>query len=280
MEGGALTDAFQVVFHPLEQILTPIPTGHVLNGLASVSRFLVVVFAPLVGIVVFPLAEHPADLVACIDVGLVPMGSRRATKDLMRVNIPILHALNPVDAAVVGAEGFVDVAALVVIVVHVGVKLTETVACWTSKEAFENITAHVVQVIAVVVENGPPVVGVHHLASCLGAAVFVQQRTQCGRTRNGNDGLQVFTPLSGGLPSRRPFVGFAVNGHVAVAPVLRAEPFHRFVNALTLSVTSVVETACALFGGKHSDLRQRIAVRNKVVVDEFPASRTHHVGWT
>ena len=118
----------------------------------------------------------------------------------------------------------------------------------------------------------------HDLTARLGAAVLVQQRPEGRRAGNGHDGLQVFTALSGGFPGRGALVGFAVNGDVPVAPVLRAQPFDRFVNALTLTVAAVVKAAGAFLGGEHRDLRQSVTVGNKIVVDELAPTCAHHVG--
>ena len=226
----------------------------------------------------FPLPQHTADLVAFVDVGLVPVRARRPTKDLVRVHVPVLHPLHPVDAPVVFPEGFVDVASLVVVVVHVGVKFTQAVAGWSSEEPFHHVPAHVVEVVAVVIEDGPAVIRVHDLAARLGAAVLVKQRAKGGRAGNGNDGFQVFTALSGCFPRGGTLVGLPVNGDVPVAPILRAQPLHGFVDALTFPVTTVVETPRAFLGGEHRHLCKGIAVWNKIVVDEFAAPRADHVG--
>ena len=158
MKGGALTDAFEVIFHPFEQVLTPIPTGHVLNGFRAVSGFLIVVLCPLVGVIVLPLTQHAPDFVTRINVGLIPVGSRRSAKDLVGIDVPVLHALHPVDAAVVFAQRLVDMTALIVIIVHVRVEFSEPVAGGAGKEPFQDIAAHVVQIVAVVVKNGAPVI--------------------------------------------------------------------------------------------------------------------------
>ena len=104
----------------------------------------------------------------------------------------------------------------------------------------------------------------HDLAARLGAAVLVQQWAEGRGAGNGDDRLQVFTALSGGFPSRGALVGFAVNGDVPVAPVLRAQPLNCFVDALPFSVATVVEAARAFLGGEHGDLCQCVAVGNKL----------------
>ena len=273
-----IAHALQVVFHPLKQVLTPVPSRHVLNCFTAVARSLGVVFGPLVRVVVFPLPQHATDLVTLVDVRLVPVRARRSAEDLVGVNVPVLHPLHPVDAPVVRPEGLVDVASFVIVVVHVRIEFAQSVPSGPCKEPFDDIPAHVVEVVAVVIEDGPAVIRVHNLAARLGAAVLVEQRAKGGRTGNGNDGLQVFTALSGRFPRGGALVGLAVNGDVAVAPILRPQPLHRFVDALTFPVTTVVETTRAFLGGEHRHLSEGIAVRNEIVVDEFAAPRTNHVG--
>ena len=196
----------------------------------------------------------------------------------MRVDVPILHPLDPVDAAVVFAERLVDVASLVVVVVHVGVQFSQTVTRGAGEEAFNHVTAHVVQVAGIVVEDRSPVVGVHDLAARLGTPVLVQQWAEGRGAGNGDDGLQVFTALCGGFPSRGAFVGFAVNGDVPVAPVLRSQPLNCFVDALAFSVATVVEATRAFLGGEHGHLCESVPVGNKIVVDEFTAPCADNVG--
>ena len=226
----------------------------------------------------FPLPQHATNIVTLVDVGLVPVRARRSAEDLVRVNVPVLHPLHPVDAPVVFSEGLVDVASFVVVVVHVRIEFTQPVASGPCKEPFDHVPAHVVEVVAVVIEDGPPVVRMHDLTARLGAAVLVEQRAKGGRTRNGDDGLQVFTALSGRLPRGGALVGLAVNGNVAVAPILGAQPLHRFVDALPFPITTVIETTRAFLGGEHRHLSEGVAVRNEIVVDEFAAPSADHVG--
>ena len=234
---------------------------------------------PLIGVVVLPLSEHAAYIVSSIDVGLIPIRAGWPSEHLMRINVPILHALHPIDAAVVGSEGFVDVTAFVVIVVHVRVKFTQSVSGWAGQEAFHDIAAHVVKIVAVVIEDGAAIIGVHDLASGFCAPVLVEQGAEGGRPGNRDDGFEVLTALSRRLPRCCSLVGFAVNRHVAVAPVLCPQPLNGSMDALSLAVTTVVETTGAFLGGEHGHLSQSIAVRNEVVVDEFPAPCADHVRW-
>ncbi len=189
-----------------------------------------------------------------------------------------MHSLHPVDAPVVQPEGLVDVASFVVVVVHVRVEFTQPVPSGPCEEPFDDVSAHVVEVVAVVIEDGPAIIRVHDLTARLSAAVLVEEWAKGGRTRNGDDGLQVFTALSGCFPRGGALVGLAVNGNVAVTPILGAQPLHCFVDALTFPVTAVVETTRAFLGGEHRHLCKGVAVRNKIVVDELTAPRADHVG--
>ena len=81
------------------------------------------------------------------------------------------------------------------------------------------------------------------------------------------------------FPCGRSFVGFSIDGNVAVAPILRAKPFNGGMNSLSFTIAPVVETAGALFCSEDGDLGQRIAVRYEIVIDEFAAPGADHVGW-
>ncbi len=207
------------------------------------------------------------------------MGPRRAAEHLVRVNVPVLHALHPVDAPVVGAKGLVNVASFIVIIVHVRVKFPQAVSCWAGKEAFQDVPAHVVEVVGIVVEDGAAVIGMHHLAARFGAAVFVEQRPQSGRAGDGYDGLQVFTPLSCGFPGGRSFVGFPIDSDMPVAPILRAKPFNGGMDSLPFTIAPIVETTGALFSSEDGNLSQSIAMGYEIVIDEFAAPGADHVGW-
>ena len=123
----------------------------------------------------FPLTNHSRDFVTVVDVFLIPVDPRRASEDLVGVDVPILKALYPVDASVVGPQCLVDVAAFVVVVVHVWIQLTEAVTGRASEEAFEDVPTHVVKVVTIVVQDTPSVVGVHDLAPGLSATILVEK---------------------------------------------------------------------------------------------------------
>ena len=119
----------------------------------------------------------------------------------------------------------------------------------------------------------------HHLAARFSAAVLVKQWSQSSRAGNWNDGLQVFTPLSCGFPRCGSFVGFPIDGDVAVAPILRAKPFNGGMDSLAFTIAPVVETTGALFCSEDGDLGQSIAMGYEIVIDEFAAPGADHFGW-
>ena len=115
-----------------------------MDGFTAIARVLIVVFGPLVGIIVLPLTEHTRYFVAFVNVGLIPLCPWWPTKDLVRVNVPILHPLNPVNTAVIGAKRLVNVAALVVIIRHIGVKFAEAISGRACEETFEDVCTKIV----------------------------------------------------------------------------------------------------------------------------------------
>ena len=220
MQCWLLTDTFQIVLHPFEQVLTPVPPCHVLNGFTTVTRILGIVFGPLVGIIVLPLTDHSSNVVSIVDVLLIPIDTRRSTKDHVRVNVPILKALNPVDASIVLAQCLVDVASLIVVIVHVRVEFAKPIARWSCKESFNDVPTQVVKIITVVIENRPSVIGVHHLASCFCATILVEEWSKSSCTGYGNDGFQILAALCSSFPCGCAFVGFPIDSDMAIAPIL------------------------------------------------------------
>ena len=196
----------------------------------------------------------------------------------MRIDVPILHPLNPIHAPVPVLEGFVDVAALVVVVLHVRIHFAANIGHGSRKEALDNVRTDVVEVIAVVVNGAGEVVHVHDLGTRLGAPVLVQQRMEGGRAGNRHDGLEVLAAHGGRFPLRGAFVGFPIQADVAVGPLLLAKPLHGRVDAKALAGPSVVETSAAFLGAEHGDLRQGIAVGHVIVEDEFATPRADDIG--
>ncbi|CAI8408854.1 MAG: Uncharacterised protein [Candidatus Poseidoniaceae archaeon] len=153
MQCWLLTDTFQIVFHPFEQVLAPVPARHVLNGFTTVTRILSIVFGPLVRIVVLPLANHTSNIVSIIDVLLIPVDTRRSPKDHVGINVPILKTLNPVYASIVLAQCLVDVASLIVVIVHVRIEFAKPITRRSCKESFNDVSTQVVKIVTIVIEN-------------------------------------------------------------------------------------------------------------------------------
>ena len=196
----------------------------------------------------------------------------------MRIDVPILHPLDPIHAPVPVLEGFVDVAALVVVVLHVRIHFTANIGHGSREEPLDNVRADVVEVIAVVVNGAGEVIHVHDLGTRLGAPVLVQQWMEGGRTGNRHDGLQVLAAHGGRFPLRGAFVGLPVQADVAVGPRLLTEPLHGGVDAQALTGPSVIETTAAFLGAEHGDLRQGVTVGHVIIEDEFATPRTDDVG--
>ena len=77
--------------------------------------------------------------------------------------------------------------------------------------------------------------------------------------------------MSCGFPRCGSFVGFPIDGDVAVAPILRAKPFNGGMDSLAFTIAPVVETTGALFSSEDGNLSQSIAVGYEIVIDEFAA---------
>ena len=169
MEFGLGSNAFEVILEPFKEVLAPIPTRHVVDGFAAISGILIVVLCPLIGIIMLPLPEHSSDLKSFIDEGLIPR------EYLVGVNVPILHALDPVDAPVVILQGLGNMFSLVVIIRHIGVKFPSTICDWAGEESFDDVGANVVKIVFVIVDGAAEIIHVHHLASRLSAPVLVEQ---------------------------------------------------------------------------------------------------------
>ena len=138
-----------------------------------------------------PLTNHSCDFVAVVDVFLIPIGTGWAAEHLVGVYVPILEALDPVDAAIVSAECFVDVASLIVVIVHVRVGFPEAISSGSRKESFNDIRTHVVEIVVVVVEDAASIIGVHDLASGFGASIFVEKWAEGCCSGNWDDCLEM-----------------------------------------------------------------------------------------
>ena len=168
MQFRFLTHAFEVVFKPFKQILAPIPASHVMNGLSSIAAVLSVVFCPLVGIIVFPLAKHATNIKPGINEHLIPR------EYLVGVDVPILHSLYPIYAAVVVGKSFRNVFPLFVVIRHVRVQFTHAISDRPCKKSFDNIRTYVVQIISIVIYGATKVIHVHDLAACFSTPVLVE----------------------------------------------------------------------------------------------------------
>ena len=124
-----------------------------MQGLVPIAGVYAIVAAHLIRVMVAPLAEDASYLEPRVHVGLVPVRPQGAAEDLVGVDVPILHPLHPVYAAVPVLECLVDVAPLVVVVVHVGIHLARDVSYWTCEQALCYVRAHVVEVVLVIVNS-------------------------------------------------------------------------------------------------------------------------------
>ena len=70
----------------------------------------------------------------------------------MRINVPVLHPLDPVYRTVPVSEGLVYVAPFVIVVLHVRVHLSSDVGHWTSEQTLHDIGTDIVQIIRIVID--------------------------------------------------------------------------------------------------------------------------------
>ena len=142
----------------------------------------------------------------------------------MWVNIPILHALNPVYAAIPVIEGFVYMAPLIVVVLHVWVHFASYVCDRSCKQSLYYVRTNVVEVILVIIHCAREVVHVHDLGPCFGTPVLVQERVEGSGSRHWNDCFQVLASHSCSLPLCGALVGFSIQPNISVAPILGPQP--------------------------------------------------------
>ena len=153
-----------------------------------------------------PLAKNPSNIIPSLNVICVPIDTCRPAEDLVWVDIPVLHPLNPVYAAIPIPECLVDVASLIIIIRHVRIHLTSNVSHWTRKQTFCDVWANIVEIVFVVIDCAREVIHVHHLTSRLSAAILVEKWVQRRCSRNRYYRLQIFAALRGCLPLRSAFV--------------------------------------------------------------------------
>ena len=120
----------------------------------------------------------------------------------VRVNVPILHALNDVDRAVVILNHTVKEGTLgPVIVAGVGHHAARKVSRWTVDVAFHVALTERVSVFTVAVNTeGTVDAVVHDHPSCFHAAVAPHQLVDANKAGHGDDGGEVRVAKSGGLP--------------------------------------------------------------------------------
>ena len=207
-----------------------------MNGLTAIARILVVVFRPLVRIVVFPLTEHAPYVKSRIDKHLVPR------KHLMRVNIPVLHPLNPIYAALVIAECFGNVLSFFIVIGHVWIEFSHAIGDRSCKQSFDDVRTNVVHVFSIIIDRAAEIIHVHDLASCLCATVLVEQGVESCCSRNRYNCRQVLASVHCCLPLSRAFVRLAIQAHFTVRPLLLAQPFYSLVNAPAFPFATIIKT--------------------------------------
>ena len=196
----------------------------------------------------------------------------------MGVDVPVLHALDPVNATVPVVERLVYVAPLVVVVLHVWVHLASDIRYRPCENPLNDIRTDVVQIVLVVVNRAREVVHMHDLGPRLRAPVLVEQGMQGGGPGHWDYCLQILASHRGCLPLGCAFVGLAVQAHVPIAPVLRAQPLDRSVYSEALPRTPVVEAPTTLLGAEYRYLSEGVTMRYEVLENELPPRRANDIG--
>ena len=149
-----------------------------------------------VGVVVSPLTGQRLDLNASVFNDLV------SGEGHVRVNVPVLHALNDVDRAVVVLNHAVQEGAFSpVVVAGIGDHATGQVGCWAVEVALHVALTKGVRVFCIAVDTERAVDAVvHDHAACFHAAVAPHQLVDANQTRHGHDGGEVRVAEGGGLP--------------------------------------------------------------------------------
>ena len=138
----------------------------------------------------------------CLDFNTGRLDNLVGGEGHVRVDVPILHALNDVDRAVVILNHTVKEGALSpVIVAGIGHHASRKVGCWPVHIAFEVPLAQRVSVFTVAVNTeGTVDAVVHDHPSCFHAAVAPHQFVDANEAGHGNDGGEVGVAEGCGLP--------------------------------------------------------------------------------
>ena len=195
----------------------------------------------------------------------------------VRIDVPILHALDDVNRALVVLKGPIKEGALgPVIVAAVGHHAAGEVGGGAIGVAFEVAFAQRVAVLAVAVDAERAVHAVvHDHATRFHAAVAPHEVVDADQTRHGHDGREVRVAEGGRLPRRAAVVGLADEPDASVGPSLRTEPRHCSVDAALFVGAHEVHAVVGFTGAKHRDLGHSIAMGH-VVLDE---EATQAIGW-
>ena len=220
---GLFSDTLQVIVKPLEHVLHPVKPNHFWERFAATTAQVgpVVQLNRTVGVVVIPLTKQTSGFYSSID-QTVDGWYRH-----VGVNVPIVHALDEVNAAFVILKNPVEEVALSPVVP--GDLGTKHVGADAGSRADDVIRAHVLIVLFVAVNTVRPVdTVVHDGCPRFRRTVFPHEFFHANKTRNRDDGLQVIMlgPKHGRLPRCAAVVGFADQRYGAIGPWLFCQPSH------------------------------------------------------
>ena len=212
---GLLTDVLEVVVKPLEHVLHPVKTNHLGKRFTSTAAQIgtVVELDRSVGIVVIPLTKQSTRLNACIDEAIDGRDGH------VRIDVPVVHALNEVDTSFVILKHTVKEIPLGPIIAcdfraehvstHAGARTNDVIGTQILIVLFVAVNA-VRPVDSVVHDGGPRFRG----------PVFPHQFLHADESRDGHDGFQIIVVCTKHrcLPRRAAVVRFTDECNSAVRP--------------------------------------------------------------
>ena len=270
---GLLTDVLQVVVKPLEHILHPVKTNHLGKRFTTASTQVgtVVELNRSIGIVVIPLAKQSARLNTCINEAIDGRDGH------VRIDVPVMHALDEVDASFVILKHPVKEISLSPIIACDF--RAEHVSTDTGARADDVIRAQILIVLFVPVNPVRSVDAVvHDGSSGFGGPVFPHQFFHADESGDGHDGFQIIVLCTKHrcLPRRAAVVRFTDECNSAVRPRLFPEPAHGCVVSKLFGIPHEIHAVVASTGARYRNLSKGVAVGQDLVDEHLAEPATGH----
>ena len=241
---GLLADVLQIVVEPSVEFHRPVHAAHVGIGFCTVTASHFAVSIGLIGIIVGPLPGDGSSIDAGVPHELV------GRESMVGVDVPVLHAPNEVNAALVIGKHIGQVTTLVPVIVPFCASNFGTGPSGERVERTDDIVGAHPHIVGGGVGGCAFVKGVVEHGSALRRAVSIEHFLDTNRARDGNDGLEVRRGLLSGFPVGRAGVGFAHQTHVSVGPLLLPQPVNHALDAGLFSESLDVLTVGRLAGAE------------------------------